>query len=233
MGVMTPDNEELANGETKYAIFQALSHPARVKILLLAETNQPTFSSLKHDLGIKSSGQLQHHMQKLFGFIVEEKSGSYELTDLGRKALAIYRESEKSGKSLEDLCCIPAFSGLAHDNQVGNTGKRLRLAIGSVLLVLTVIILVFSVVLGQAAITLHPTGSSSVSFGGWWLAGVVILGFFGISFIVSAISGYPGCEVTAIPNLFSEKKMYCACLITPFNLPNGRLLKHDTSSLKK
>jgi DNA-binding transcriptional ArsR family regulator len=232
-GILVPDNEELTSGESKYAIFQALSHPARVKILELVESNQQTFSSLKHDLGLKSSGQLQHHLQKLSGFIVEEKNGSYGLTDLGKKALAIYWDSEKSGRTLEDLCCIPGFSGAAHDGQVGDTGKSLRLVIGSVLLVLTGIILVYSIVSGPAAVVWHPTSSSSVSFGGWWLAGVVTLGFFGVSFIISAYSGYPGCEVTAIPNLFAKKKMYCSCIIAPFNLPDGRLLKNDEGSSTK
>lgn len=58
--------------ESKFQIFQAISHPVRVKILVLLSEEGRTFSSLKHDLGIESSGQLQHHMQKL-SVLVEGK----------------------------------------------------------------------------------------------------------------------------------------------------------------
>lgn len=57
--------------ESKFQIFQAISHPVRVKILVLLSEEGRTFS-LKHDLGIESSGQLQHHMQKL-SVLVEGK----------------------------------------------------------------------------------------------------------------------------------------------------------------
>lgn len=211
--------------DVKYLIFQALSHPSRVKILALIEGNDLTFASLKHGVGMESSGQLQHHLQKLSGLVMEKDNGSYGLTDAGRRALEIFRESESSGRSLEDLCCIPTPSEMAHDKQVGRTGRLLRLSIGSVLLAITVAILAVYLVTGQWALTFHLSSSSFVSFGP---AGAIILGFFGVSFLISGITGYPGCEITAIPNLFSRDKRYCSCLITPFNIPNGRLLQRET-----
>jgi DNA-binding transcriptional ArsR family regulator len=219
--------EDLPN-DVKYVIFQALSHPTRVKILALIDHKDLTFGSLKNELGIESSGQLQHHMQKLSSLVTEKDNGSYGLTNAGKRALDIFWESERSGRSVEDLCCLPTPSEVAHDKQISSSGTVLRLAIGSILLALTVAILAVYFVSGQAALTFHATSSSSVSFGGWWFAGVILFGFFGVSFLISAITGFPGCEVTAIPNLFSrKKKMYCSCLITPFNLPNGRLLDRE------
>jgi hypothetical protein len=173
-------------------------------------------------MGIQSSGQLQQHLQKLSGLVVVKNNGSYGLTDAGRKALEIFRESESSGKSLEDLCCVPTPKEIARNKQVGRTGTVLRLALGSALTALTIAILAAYLFAGGTELTLLRDGSSFVSIG---LGGSILFGFFGISFLISAISGYPGCEVAAIPNLFARKKWYCSCLITPFNAPNGRLLK--------
>jgi hypothetical protein len=205
--------------DTKYLIFQALSHPFRVRILTLIEQNEVTFSWLKHELGIESSGQLQHHLEKLSGLITLKENGCYGLTDVGKRALDIYRESERSGSPLEDLCCMPSPTEMAHDKQISRSGTILRLSIGSALLALTVAILAF----GQTALRLQLS-NSIISFD---LTGLVILGFFGVSFLISGVTGYPGCEITAIPNLFLSRKRYCSCLITPFNLPNGSLLQRE------
>ena len=76
--------------EERYRIFEALSHPTRVKILKLVQEKGLAFSALKHELGFESSGQLQHHLQKLTGFItIEQATECYCLTDTGRLALDI------------------------------------------------------------------------------------------------------------------------------------------------
>ncbi len=212
------------SNEERYLIFQALSHPARVKILSLLVSNDLSFSLLKHEVGMESSGQLQHHLQKLSGMIEEGEDGSYGLTSMGRRALEIYRESEKSGAPIAEICCLPSPSELAHDKQIDGRGFWLRLSIGSVLSALTA---------GIIANFLFPNQTYLKAFdvfgGGstWWswIPDAIIFGFFGISFVVSSITGYPGCEITAIPNLLTKKKRYCSCLITPFNVPNGSLLR--------
>ncbi len=209
--------------DSKYVVFQALSHPTRVRILTFIEKKELAFSSLKNELGIESNGQLQHHLQKLSPLIKEKENGSYALTDLGYKALEIHAESEKTGRSINEICCIPVSNERAHNNQIGQRGTLVRLLIGSVLLVATAAIIVSSLTSGLAALTVHY-GSDSASLG---IDGILVFAFFGFSFLLSAFSGYPGCEITAIPNLFVKKKWYCGCLMTPFNLPNGRLLKHE------
>ena len=137
------------------------------------------------------------------------------------ETLRIYRESESSGKSLEEICCIPAPSQVAANKQVSTGGTAVRLTIGSALLALTAVAVALYFAKGQNLLSLK-FGSSYVSLGA---GGVIILAFFGISFAIAAATGYPGCEITAIPNLFSSKKRYCSCIMAPFNLPNGRLLK--------
>ncbi len=49
-----------------------------------------------------------------------------------------------------------------------------------------------------------------VQLDGFGLLGGVALGVLGLSFLVGGIVGNPGCEVTALPNLFlrSEKKVH-------------------------
>ena len=50
-------------------------------------------------------------------------------------------------------------------------------------------------------------GPSTLTTGG--TIGLVALG---LSFLVGGIAGNPGCEVTAIPNLFLSKDKRCHCL---------------------
>ncbi len=215
--------KELPSDE-RYLIFQALSHPTRVKILALLQGNDLTFSSLKHELGMESSGQLQHHLQKLSGLITDEVNGSYSLTSSGRRALQIYRESEKSDSPLAELCCLPTQSELALVKQINGTGVWVRLSIGSILTALTVGIVAnfwFPNHTYLMAFDVFGGGSSAWA----WVLDAIVFGFFGISFLISSVTGYPGCEITAIPNLFTRNKKYCSCLITPYNVPYGRFLQ--------
>src|SRR5579863_9981356 len=100
---------ENASVEERYDIFEAISHPTRVKILKLVDEKELSFSALKRELGLGSSGQLQHHLQKLSGFVtVQNESGCYGLTKRGRLALEIYGSSEKSGRPLAAVCCLLA-----------------------------------------------------------------------------------------------------------------------------
>jgi DNA-binding transcriptional ArsR family regulator len=207
----------------RYLIFQALSHPARTKILTLLGNEELTFASLKRELGVQSSGQLQHHLQKLSG-LISNTDGAYRLTSTGRRALEILRASEKSGKSLDILCCLPSPSELARNRMISGKGVFLRVSVGTILTTLTVGIVANYFFPNQAYLSRFDVfGGASV---GSWID-AVIFAFFGISFLISSATGYPGCEITAIPNLFTKKKRYCSCLIVPFNIPNGRLLRNN------
>jgi DNA-binding transcriptional ArsR family regulator len=218
---------DLANDKI-YLIFQALSHPTRIKILTLVARHELTFSSLKHELGMESSGQLQHHLQKLSGLIEETGSSSYSLTSMGERALGIYRESERSSTPLAELCCLPSRSELAYDKQVSKTGSLIRLSIGLPLSVITVGIIGSHIFPSQTYLNMFDIFGGASVWGA--IVDVIVFGFFGISFLISSLTGYPGCEITAIPNLFTNEKRYCSCLIIPFNVPNARFLQRGRKS---
>ncbi len=41
------------------------------------------------------------------------------------------------------------------------------------------------------------------------LLGRVALVFFGLSLVIGGIMAYPGCEITALPNLLLRRQMHC------------------------
>ena len=46
-------------------VFEAVSHPIRIKILKMLAEKPMSFSELKRELGIRSSGKLDFHLKKL------------------------------------------------------------------------------------------------------------------------------------------------------------------------
>ena len=81
---MTPSDVDEGKSET--SLFEAISHATRIRTLFLLNDNTLGFSELKHELGIKSSGNLQHHLGKL-GILIELNEGLYTLSDHGREAI--------------------------------------------------------------------------------------------------------------------------------------------------
>ena len=68
-------------------VFEAISHPLRIKILKLLAERPRSFSELKRELGIKSSGKLDFHLKKLGSLIALNSEGKYTLTSEGYAAL--------------------------------------------------------------------------------------------------------------------------------------------------
>jgi hypothetical protein len=68
-------------------LFEAISHPTRILLLKILKEDSMGFASLKHALGITSSGNLQHHLHKLDTLITTDDHGKYTLTDAGREAV--------------------------------------------------------------------------------------------------------------------------------------------------
>ncbi|MHA2359140.1 MAG: winged helix-turn-helix domain-containing protein [Candidatus Thorarchaeota archaeon] len=81
---MTPSDAD--NGNNEASLFEAISHATRIRTLFLLNDKILGFSELKHGLGIKSSGNLQHHLGKL-GLLIELNEGLYSLSDHGREAI--------------------------------------------------------------------------------------------------------------------------------------------------
>ena len=70
-------------------LFEALGHPTRIKILRTLEGNSMSFSELKKEVEIGSSGHLQFHLGKLSGLVTTNSAGDYQLTDDGKEALYV------------------------------------------------------------------------------------------------------------------------------------------------
>ena len=68
-------------------LFDAIAHPMRIKILKILEQEPATFASLKRQLNLDSSGNLDHHLKKL-GPLITTENGMYTLTEAGKQALA-------------------------------------------------------------------------------------------------------------------------------------------------
>jgi len=68
-------------------LFEAISHPERIKILKILSKKPSSFASLKRQLGIESSGNLDYHLKKLRQLVTVREDGLYGLSDAGREAL--------------------------------------------------------------------------------------------------------------------------------------------------
>ena len=68
-------------------LFEAISHPARIRILKALEKQPSSFASLKRQLDIGSSGNLDYHLKKLGHLVTVRQDGLYDLTDAGKEAL--------------------------------------------------------------------------------------------------------------------------------------------------
>jgi DNA-binding HxlR family transcriptional regulator len=68
-------------------LFEAISHPVRIKILKILKKQPASFASLKRQLDIDSSGNLDYHLKKLVELITVREDGLYGLTDAGKEAL--------------------------------------------------------------------------------------------------------------------------------------------------
>ena len=68
-------------------LFEALSHETRIGILRAIEGRPQTFAELKNELGLESSGNLQHHLGKLGDLVKQNERGEYVLTDDAKDAL--------------------------------------------------------------------------------------------------------------------------------------------------
>jgi DNA-binding transcriptional ArsR family regulator len=92
-------------------LFEALGHPTRIRILQALNEIPLSFSELKREIGIDSSGHLTFHLSKLAGLVKTNTEGKYCLTDSGREALRvtiIAGEALKTSKNKGDTR-VPSF----------------------------------------------------------------------------------------------------------------------------
>ncbi|MEM3712924.1 MAG: winged helix-turn-helix domain-containing protein [Thermoproteota archaeon] len=96
--------EDVESSETNLSqieLLEALGHPLRIRILELLNEEPLSFSELKRKVGIKSSGHLQFHLNKLGKLIATSIDGNYMLTDDGKEALRMLKTVKISHKNLE------------------------------------------------------------------------------------------------------------------------------------
>src|SRR5579872_6997717 len=76
---------------SKAQLFDALGHPTRIEILHALGEQPLTFSELKKQVGIESSGHMSFHIGKLGDLVRITEQGTYELTDDGKEALHLFQ----------------------------------------------------------------------------------------------------------------------------------------------
>ncbi|HDI46404.1 MAG TPA: ArsR family transcriptional regulator [Candidatus Methanomethylia archaeon] len=78
-------------------VFEAISHPLRIKALKLLAAKPRSFSELKRELGVESSGKLDFHLKKMEGLVALDEEGKYTLTKEGYAALQAVETIKKHG----------------------------------------------------------------------------------------------------------------------------------------
>jgi sugar lactone lactonase YvrE/DNA-binding transcriptional ArsR family regulator len=78
---------EATGQDSRAELFEAIGHPARIKILQVLNEKPLGFADLKRAVGIESSGNLSFHLTKLRHLIGVGADGNYVLTDDGKEAL--------------------------------------------------------------------------------------------------------------------------------------------------
>lgn len=78
-------------------LFEAISHPLRIRILKTLVKRPMRFAELKRRFEIKSSGGLDFHLRKLNNLIATNKDGCYRVTIKGIAALKAINVVQKRG----------------------------------------------------------------------------------------------------------------------------------------
>lgn len=87
----------MVNKMSSTELFEAISHPIRIKILELLAEKPLRFADLKRKLNLNSSGQLDFHLRKLGSLITTDSQGNYILTREGYAALQAVTAAKKYG----------------------------------------------------------------------------------------------------------------------------------------
>ena len=80
--------------DTYTAIFSALKHPIRRKILRILEVEPATYTEMMNALGIET-GLLNYHLESLSAFLAKNDEGRYRLYDFGEAAMSLTRRVEE------------------------------------------------------------------------------------------------------------------------------------------
>lgn len=78
-------------------VFDAISHPLRIRILKELAKKPLSFSELKRAVNVESSGALDFHLKKMQSLIEADSDGRYILNAKGSAALEAIRVIEQHG----------------------------------------------------------------------------------------------------------------------------------------
>ncbi len=97
---MEDDSEFPDFNVAKAEIFEAISHPLRIRILEALNAKPMGFAELGRAVGIESGGHLSFHLNKLRHLVKLNKEGNYALTGDGREALWSVTALQKSTNAI-------------------------------------------------------------------------------------------------------------------------------------
>lgn len=80
--------------DTYTAIFSALKHPIRRKILRMLEAEPATYTEMMNALGVET-GLLNYHLESLSALLAKNDEGRYHLSDFGEAAMSLTRRVEE------------------------------------------------------------------------------------------------------------------------------------------
>jgi DNA-binding transcriptional ArsR family regulator len=87
----------LDDSKNMNGVFEAVSHPQRIRILKGLAKTSLGFSELKRLIGVESSGALDFHLKKLGSLVTTDSAGRYVLTREGYSALEAVGTVERYG----------------------------------------------------------------------------------------------------------------------------------------
>ena len=80
--------------DTYTAIFSALKHPIRRKILRMLKVEPATYTEMMNALGVET-GLLNYHLESLSTLLAKNDEGRYHLSDFRKAALSLTRKVEE------------------------------------------------------------------------------------------------------------------------------------------
>jgi len=100
------EEQDIERDRQRAEIFDALGHPTRIVILKALSEEPLGFADLKKKTSIESSGQLQHHLNKLGDLIKTDEHGKYCLSNQGKDALLTVQSVENASPARKDSAKI-------------------------------------------------------------------------------------------------------------------------------
>ena len=79
------------------AIFAALKHPLRRRILLLLdEKGEISFTDIQKAMGVEDTGLMSYHLKELELLVSQSTRGRYRLSEIGKTSVALLKKVERS-----------------------------------------------------------------------------------------------------------------------------------------